>query len=411
MMFVRLLMQTVVLALGQIWANKVRALLTTLGILIGVVAVSLTATATTGMESVVLKEFSTVGANKVWIFPRFPPNARDRYSWRQVRMSVQEVDGIRNSAPSLAAITPIMEMSTSVQFGQIYKDVVSVQAVRPSWHEIEQRFAIQGRQLSEIDEEQRLSVCIINDKAIGELGLDRNPIGQRILVGGRAFTIVGVVETKTVSPMFGGDEVRSEVYIPFRTGQMLRSEPRLYAVATTRNPEQYEDAKAEVRFYMRKARQLKPDDPDTFGVEAIEQFIEQFKKVAFVMTLAGMVIVAFSLAVGGVGIMNIMLASVSERTREIGLRKAVGARPAVILMQFLVEAVTLCLVGGFIGLFIAEAMVLIATLAFKNLSVVTIPTWAVAISIIFCAATGIVFGMIPAIKASRLDPIEALRHE
>jgi len=411
MSFIRLLMQTVVLALQQIWANKLRAILTTLGILIGVFAVALTATATTGMEGVVLKEFSTVGANKVWIFPRMPQGQRDRYSWRQIRMTVREVDGITSAAPSLAALTPVMEMSTSVQFGQNYKDMVTVQAVRPSWHEIEQRFAVQGRQLSEIDEEQRLSVCIINDKAIGELGLDRNPIGQRILVGGRAFTIVGVVETKTVSPMFGGDEARSEVYMPFRTGQMLRSEPRLYAMATTKSPEMYEDAKAEVRFYMRKARQLKPDEPDTFGVEAIEQFIQQFKKVAFVMTAVGMVIVAFSLAVGGVGIMNIMLASVSERTREIGLRKAVGARPAVILMQFLVEAITLCLVGGLVGLVISETLVLAVRLGSKDFGDLTIPTWALVVSIAFCALTGVVFGMIPAIKASRLDPIEALRHE
>ncbi len=408
MWFVRLLMQTVGLALQQIWANKVRAVLTLLGILIGVAAVVFVAAATKGAEGYILREFSSVGANKVWIFPRMPQGQRDRYSWRQIRMSVKEVDGLANAAPSIRALTPVMEMSTSVQYGRTYKDMVTVQAVRPSWHEIEQRFAIQGRQLSEIDEEQRLSVCIINDKAIGELGLDRNPIGQRILVGGRAFTIVGVVETKTVSPMFGGDEARSEVYMPFRTGQMLRSEPRLYAVATTKSPELYEDAKAEVRFYMRKSRLLKPDEPDTFGVEAIEQYIEQIRKLGQFLTLLTAVLVGISLLVGGIGIMNIMLASVSERTREIGLRKAVGAKPSVVLIQFLVEAVTLCVVGALVGLGIGFGLVLLMKIKVPEAAV---PWWAPALSVCACALVGVVAGMFPAIKASRLDPIEALRHE
>ena len=150
--------------------------------------------------------------------------------------------------------------------------------------------------------------------AIGELKLDTNCVGQPVLIGGRKFVIVGVVETKSVSPMFGGDEARSEVFIPFRTGLMLRPEPRMFIVAQTKSPELYEDAKAEVEFFMRRSRQLKPDEPNTFGVEAIEQIIAQFKKLStgLAIFLAG--IVTISLLVGGIGIMNIMLVSVSERT-------------------------------------------------------------------------------------------------
>ncbi|MFN0132828.1 MAG: ABC transporter permease [Phycisphaerales bacterium] len=408
MIVIRLLMQTVGLALQQIWANKVRALLTTLGILIGVAAVVFVSAATKGAEGYLLSEFKTIGANKVWIFPRMPQGQRDRYSWRQIRMTVKEIDGMMAAAPSLSALTPIMEMSTSVQYGQNYKDMVTVQAVRPSWFDIEQREVLQGRPLSQLDEDQRLNVCIINDKAIGELGLDRNPVGERVLVGGRAFFIVGVIETKAVSPMFGGDEARTEVYMPFATGSMLRSEPRMYAMATTKSPEQYEDAKAELTFHMRKVRGLKPEEPNTFGVEAIEQMIAQVRRVGQFLTGLTALLVGISLIVGGIGIMNIMLASVSERTREIGLRKAVGAKPAVVMLQFLVEAVTLCVVGGGVGLLIGFGLVLITRIWMPDAAV---PWWAPTLSVGACAFTGIVAGMFPAIKAARLDPIVALRHE
>ncbi len=412
MIVVRLIFQTAFLALGQIWANKVRAMLTTLGIIIGVAAVISVVSATDGLQKFVLKEFASVGASKVWIFPRRPEGQRDRYSWRQLRIKIEEVDGMLDRCPSLARLTPIMELSSSAQSKDVFLQVVSVQAVRPSWHDIEDRSVLQGRQLTSLDEEQRRQVCIINDKAIGELKLDTNCIGQAILLGGRKFTIVGVVETKTVSPMFGGDEARSEMFIPFQTGLMMRPEPRMYVVAQTKAPELYEDAKAEVEFYMRRARQLKPDEPNTFGVEAIEQIIAQFKKLStgLAIFLAG--IVTISLLVGGIGIMNIMLVSVSERTREIGLRKAVGAKPGIILMQFLVEAVTLCLIGGAVGLVIGQAAVLAMKLIPKSpVSDASTPLWAVVLSVGFSAATGVLFGMFPAVKAARLNPIDALRHE
>ncbi len=410
MIIFRILFQTVVLALGQIWANKFRAVLTTLGIIIGVAAVVTVVAATSGLEKFVLKEFASVGASKVWIFPRMPQGQRDRYSWRQVRIQPAEADGMLDRCPSLLRLTPVVEMSTSGQVGDVYKAVIAVQGVRPAWHQIEDRSVLQGRELSTIDDEQRQPVCIINDKAIAEFQLDTNCVGTIILIGGRAFKIVGVVETKTVSPMFGGDEARSEVFIPYQTALMLRPEPRMYIIGQTKSPELYEDAKAEVAFYLRRTRGLKPDEPDTFGVEAIEQIISGFKKIAAGLSVFLAGIVAISLLVGGIGIMNIMLVSVSERTREIGLRKAVGAKPAIILLQFLVEAVTLCLLGGAIGLAIGYAAVL-GMMTTSSLAGASVPAWAIALSVGFSAGTGLIFGMFPAIKAARLDPIEALRHE
>jgi putative ABC transport system permease protein len=192
----------------------------------------------------------------------------------------------------------------------------------------------------------------------------------------------------------------------------MRPEPRTYVVGQIKSPDLFEDVKAEVKLYLRRVRHLGPDEPDTFGVEAIDQVISQFNKVAAGITAAAGGIVGISLLVGGIGIMNIMLVSVSERTREIGLRKAVGARPEVILLQFLVEAVVLCLVGGLVGLAIGQGMVFgLRAIPDSPMKGAFIPPWAVALAIGFSAGTGVIFGMFPAIKAARLDPIEALRHE
>ncbi|MCC6678025.1 MAG: ABC transporter permease [Phycisphaerales bacterium] len=411
MIVVRLMIQTVFLALGQIWANKVRAMLTTLGIIIAVAAVIFIVAVTTGMKQFVLDQFATVGANKVWIFPRMPHNQRERYNFRQLRITTRQADGLLANCPSLARVCPVMQLNASVQAGDIVKPFVLVQGIRPDWHEIEQRFVTVGRPFFQIDEDERRQVCLINDKGLGELELDADPTGKTILVDGRRFLIVGVVETKTVSPMFGGDEAQTEIYIPFRVGEMMRPEPRMYVVGQTRSPELAEDVKAEVTFYMRRMRGLGPDDPDTFGVEAIDSVIEQFKKIAGFITLAAGCIVGISLLVGGIGIMNIMLVSVSERTREIGLRKAVGARPEVILLQFLIEAVTLCVVGGLVGLTIGQAGVLGLRAAVEAMKSAAVPAWAVILALSFSAATGVIFGMFPAIKAARLNPIDALRHE
>jgi len=292
------------------------------------------------------------------------------------------------------------------------KPFVPVHGIRPVWHEIEQRFVTIGRTFSSIDEESKRNVCLINDKGIEEFALPEDPSGTVILVDKRRFTIVGVVETKTISPMFGGDEARSEIFIPYSVSEIMRPDRGVYVIAQTKQPELFEDAKAEATFYLRRSRGLKPDDPNTFGVEAIEQIIGKFKEIAVYITAFMGVIVSISLLVGGIGIMNIMLVSVSERTREIGLRKAVGARPEVILMQFLVEAVVLCMVGGGIGIVIGQGFAfLLKFIPFLKVDSVGVPVWAVLLAFGFSALTGVVFGMFPAIKAARLNPIDALRHE
>ena len=212
--------------------------------------------------------------------------------------------------------------------------------------------------------------------------------------------------------MFGGGEARSEVFIPFSTMYKLRDWLWTECIAQMESPEVAEEAKAEIRFILRKARNLPAEWPDTFDMFQMTQAVDNFNSMAGVMGMAAGVLVGISLLVGGVGIMNIMLVSVSERTREIGLRKALGARPVVILMQFLVEAVILCVMGGVIGLIVGQGLMVVAQAqGGKLMANATIPMWAIMLAFGFSGGVGVLFGMWPAVKAARLDPIEALRHE
>jgi putative ABC transport system permease protein len=413
MIFARVLMQTVVLALGQIWANKVRSILTTLGIIIGVAAVVSIVAATDGMRRYVLDQFETFGAKKVYIDGRVPRSKWGLVPWQYYDLKLPELHKIVANAESIDLLTPYVRVTGDVRIGELTKNDVAVAGIWPTWHEIENRQVAQGRPFSRIDDEQMLPVCLINDKTIEEFNLDREPLGEEVRIRGLKFTVIGVVETKDLGPMFGNmGQSRAEVFVPASIAIAANGDRGWInnAVAQLKSPERAADAVAEIKFILRNSRQLRPEDEDTFQVEVLQQVIEQFNKVAGAITAAAAGIVAISLVVGGVGIMNIMLVSVSERTREIGLRKAVGARPGVILLQFLVEAAALCSVGGLLGLALAQGAVF-GLRQVDALSGARVPMWAVVLAIVVSAATGIVFGMFPAIKAARLDPIDALRHE
>ncbi len=413
MIIIRLLMQTVVLALGQIWANKVRSLLTTLGIVIGVAAVVATVAAIEGLRGFVLTEFETFGTNKVFIDGSLPQSWRGRISWRDAQLSIEEVEGIVEHAPSVTNISPQWRASARVDYENIVLESASIVGIRPQWHDVENRQVTVGRPFNQVDEEQRRYVVLINEQAIEELNLPTNPVGWFLLLGGRRFQIVGVVETLDLSGMFGGGDSRAEFFVPFSTAVILNPNGWInYATATMQSPELAEETRAEIDFVLRTMRELEPDDEATFDIEIAQEYVEQFKSLSAGLVAGATGIVGISLLVGGIGIMNIMLVSVSERTREIGLRKAVGARPLVVLIQFLTEAVVLCLMGGAVGILIGQAIILLLKqIPDAPLEQANMPMWAIALAVGFCAFTGVVFGVFPAIKAARLDPIVALRHD
>jgi putative ABC transport system permease protein len=389
-------------------------MLTTLGILIGVAAVSAVVTLMSGTKDWLLHEFEAFGAKRLTVMPRFPNRRVRETTYWQTIFRPGDFDEMLEHCPSVESFSRVDEFGgDALTFRSKVDDTnISIYGADPEWHGIENRLVTAGRTLSLMDNEAQRPVCIINTVVRDKLEMDVNPVGQYLTVLGNRMLVVGLLESAPVS--LANDADHREVVIPFRYIIARDSWPSYYVTATSKTPALSEDAKAEIEFYLRQKRRIKPGGFDTFEVRNDQRVVEQFNNVASMVTLVATGIVAISLLVGGVGIMNIMLVSVSERTREIGLRKAVGARPAAILLQFLVEAVVLCLIGGALGLALGQGLTTGVTSFLPpeiNLKRLIVPPSAVALAFVFSAAVGLIFGFVPAVKASRLDPIEALRHE
>ena len=414
LVFFRLFYQSVYLSLSQIWANKTRSILTTLGIVIGVASVTAVIAALSGLKAKILTQVETLGSNTIFIQPKRPGSGPLQHApWWTIRFLPEHFDGLLEHCPSVERFgrqTWVGQYTVSHRERSV--ENVMVRGIEPESQKIEIRPVTIGRPLSVIDEMQVRQVCLIDPKLQNDLRLDRDCIGQPILIGYNTFYIIGVVEPRPESLFGGGNQETSEIFIPFKTSFKLRQFLYIGVLAASKSAEVSEDARAEISFFLRRTRNIKPGEPDTFEVQSLKNILDIFNKIAVIVTMVASGIVGISLLVGGVGIMNIMLVSVSERTREIGLRKAVGAKKTAILTQFLIESVVLCFVGGLVGVGLGQLLTMaIANIPKVQLEMAFIPWWAIAISFGFAGTVGIFFGMFPAIKAARLDPIEALRHE
>ncbi len=408
--FTALLIQSVFLALGQIWANKVRSVLTTIGIVIGVASVTAVIAGLTGLKAKVLSEFETIGSSSMFISPQWPDKGPMKHlTWHKIRFYPHDFDDLLEHCPLVERFTRTSWGRQNISYGEESEANVRVRGIDPAWHKINNRKIINGRPFSTVDQQQAWQVCVVTPEVRKELKLNKDCTGQCIFVGGRSFRIIGMVEEQGF--LEGGGDSKAEIFVPFETAWKLWK-PWMGVIAKSKTPEMTEEAKYELKRYMRRIRRLQPGDPDTFRIDTVDEFIQKFTQIAMIMTGVAGGIVSISLLVGGVGIMNIMLVSVSERTREIGLRKAVGARPSTILLQFLIEAVMLCMFGGLIGVGFGKILTgVLKSIPDAQLDQAYIPAWAIAIAFGFSAFVGVFFGMFPAVKAARLDPIEALRHE
>ncbi|MCJ7728662.1 MAG: ABC transporter permease [Sedimentisphaerales bacterium] len=411
LMFVRLVYQSAYLALGQIWANKTRSILTTIGIVIGVASVTAVIAALTGLKAKILSQVETLGSNTIFVQPQRPNTGpKSSLPWWQIRFKEREFEGLLEHCPSVEMFARMCWAGQyTVKFGEKSVQNVEVRGVESAWHKIEKRTLVAGRELSVIDEGR--SVCLIEPVLRDKLGLDRECGGESIRIGYRTFRVIGVIDKPPDLGFGDGGQERYEIIVPFKTASKLNQWPWIMTLAASRSTELSEEAVAELKFFLRRMRDIKAGEPDTFRVESLKSALQTFNNISLVVTLVAGGIVGISLLVGGVGIMNIMLVSISERTKEIGLRKAVGAKRSAILTQFLVEAVILCFVGGLVGVGVGKLLTFAIAHLNPLLEKTYIPAWAIVLSFAFAGTVGICFGMFPAIKAARLDPIEALRHE
>jgi putative ABC transport system permease protein len=404
-----LLLESVRSALASIRVHRLRSFLTSLGIVIGVASVITVISLIQGLSKSVSDQFEGLGGNGLTVRPHneFKDLMRGKVNY----LRFDDVEQLRVHVDEIRELSPVFAPGIGeVRFaGQ--SATAQVLATSSSYQDVNQRYARLGRFLSDSDDAGARRVAVIGEKLIEDLHLPANPVGQFVLYANEWFKIVGVMEKR--GEIFGMSQ-DSYMFIPFKTGQSIignNTRPQLSITMAVRDLGKIDETRSRIRAVMRQAHRLKAADADDFELESADQIAKTFSKISGTVTLVMGGVVGIALLVGGIGIMNIMLVSVKERTREIGICKAIGARSRDILLQFLIEAVTLSLLGGLLGLAIGYGLGAAIAAMIPDFPPAVVPWWAVTLSVLFSGGVGVVFGVMPASQAARLDPIEALRYE
>jgi len=397
------------IALRAIRANTMRSILTTLGIIIGVAAVIAVVSVVQGLDHVVTEMFEDVGGTYITVIAYPDPNNPDM-AGRETTLTYEDGLAVMEQATTLSYFNPEFVRGSRASYRGKTR-TFTLLGVGPYHQEVSSHWVERGRFFSQLDLDRRASVCLVGTEVIEELDLGTKAIGAEITLDGGSYTVIGVMEQQ--GQMLGQDQDRL-VLIPITTaaqqyGRDAMKQLNLNFQATS--AEETELAKEQITAVLRDRHDVPEGaDPD-FLVLLQQEILDSISEVLDTVTAVVAAVVGIALLVGGIGIMNIMLVSVTERTREIGIRKAVGARRSDILVQFLVEAVTLCLIGGVLGVAAGAALGILAARLIPNFPPAHVPLWAVAVAFAFTALVGVVFGTYPAARAASLDPIDALRYE
>jgi putative ABC transport system permease protein len=409
-------------ALLAVRAHKLRASLTVLGIVVGVATVIAMVSIVTGFNNNMVRNFQSFGASLVLFQkyePRFGPGGpTPEGELRRKELTLEDAAALRE-IPEMRAVSPQRYLWNNSDYHLKHRDLEArsprVFGVMEEYPTATNRVIALGRFLTSTEIDHGSDVMVIGEDIREKLFPREEPVGKKVLLGHDSYVVIGVFEKK--GKMFG-DSQDNFVVIPITTfdrrfpfvkaGASDGDALRIATVPYT--PEQVPVIIEKARAVLRTRRHVRFDKPDDFGIVTPDKMIESFQGITRGVTLA-MVFIAFvSLLIGGVGVMNIMLVSVTERTREIGVRKAVGAHRRDIVLQFLTEATTLSLLGGAIGVVVGIAIPAGVKKVFDALPAET-PAWAIVVGLVVSMSVGIFFGLYPAVKASRLDPIEALRYE
>jgi len=394
---------------SAIRANKLRSILTTLGIVIGIVTVTLMGTAIEGLNRAFLSSISFMGADVLYVH-RFNWFNHSQEEWMKMQkrrpITLPQADALQRQLTLASAIAPTADTDQRVQYKKRRSDNVTITGTTEQFLATSSVSIAQGRFLSTSEIEGGRPVCVIGAAVATNLFQRESPLGNKIMIGPRSFEVVGVLEK--LGSFLDGGSLDNQAIVPLKQFiTVFLNYPDYVVQVKVGQLEQIEEAKAELRTVMRRIRHLAPNEPDDFAINQQDQFVDMFHRVAGTIASIGLFITGLSLFVGGIGIMNIMFVSVAERTREIGIRKAIGAKRRTILLQFLIEAAAICIMGGAIGLGIAWPL----TLLMQQFMPATMSPMIVGIAFLVSLVTGVLSGFFPAWRAARMNPVDALRNE
>lgn len=412
--------EVVKMAIDSIMGHKFRSALTILGIVVGIITAVVVASILTGMRQSIVSIVEEYGTNNIYVFHLSMGGGGNNRDERN-RKPLTDADADAIMAQS-TTIDDIALINPGIgNFGPSFNDTMTyegrnyrwanVDGVSSNYDRILNLGIKEGRWLTEADNLQRRNVLVIGVSAREALfpNPDESPIGKVIRMNGTPWEIIGVVE-KRKSGFFGENEEDQKVFMPYRTSRKVAPLRDFALFIAQGKPDRLNDTVAEIETVLRQRREVKFGEKNDFDIKTPEAFISQFDSIIGGVGLAAIAISCLGLLVGGIGVMNIMLVSVTERTKEIGIRKAIGATRGAIVFQFLLEAMTLTAIGGVVGLATA--------LGISNLVMLLVPSlpaqvelWMIVLSLTVSIGVGLLFGVLPARKAARLDPIECLRYE